>query len=449
IRYSLNGAECFSAVQNLVITQPDAGLTASAGVSELAGCGPGGTGRVRITNPQGGTAPYQYSFDNQATWVNTNEAYVNPGTYTLYIRDANGCIFPMSGITLDPEPVAPTISVSDPNFNCEGSASSTVTITNVGSSSFTYRYLINGVENTNTANPNVFLNVPSGTHTVTVEYTLATVPTYSNLLYETFGYGDDTTSPGINTTYYCFERQVEATKCNGNIQINDGDYSVTSHIVSPFSTWMNPTDHTPQTTPATPKGRYLVVNIGASIPKTAILYEKQINDIIPNQPINVEFFAMNLLRSGTSGFDPDLLVALVDASGNEISSFATGNIPKSNQWENYPKTPMTLNPGANTSLKFIVRSNVRQTNGNDVAIDDISVYQLPAVCTTTVDFPFIVASGNGFEAQILNSNNATCAGANDGTVTISAQNFNPTLGFQYSLDNGATWATQMTSPYRI
>src|SRR5690606_21000611 len=281
---------------------------------------------------------------------------------------------------------------------------------------------------------------------VTVEYTLATVPTYSNLLYETFGYGDDTTSPGINTTYYCFERQVEATKCNGNIQINDGDYSVTSHIVSPFSTWMNPTDHTPQTTPAPPKGRYMVVNIGASIPKTAILYEKQINDIIPNQPINVEFFAMNLLRSGTSGFDPDLLVALVDASGNEISSFATGNIPKSNQWENYPKTPMTLNPGANTSLKFIIRSNVQQTNGNDVAIDDITVYQLPAVCTTTVDFPFVVASGNGFSAQIVSATDVTCAGANDGTVRIAAQNFDPAKGFQYSMNNGASWVTSMTSP---
>src|SRR5690606_35752769 len=122
IRYSLNGVECFSAIENLVITQPDSGVTASAGVSELAGCGPGGTGRVRITNPQGGTAPYEYSFDNGSTWVTTNEAYVNPGTYTLYIRDFNECVYQMPGITLDPEPVAPTINVSDPDFNCDDTA---------------------------------------------------------------------------------------------------------------------------------------------------------------------------------------------------------------------------------------------------------------------------------------------------------------------------------------
>jgi hypothetical protein len=43
--------------------KPEA-VTASAGVSELAGCGPAGEGRVRITNPQGGVAPYEFSFDN-------------------------------------------------------------------------------------------------------------------------------------------------------------------------------------------------------------------------------------------------------------------------------------------------------------------------------------------------------------------------------------------------
>lgn len=56
--------------------------------------------------------------------------------------------------------------------------------------------------------------------------------------------------------------------------------------------------------------------------KTAILYQKQINDIIPYQPISVEIFALNLLRIGTSGADPDLQMALVDAGGNDISSIA-------------------------------------------------------------------------------------------------------------------------------
>ncbi|WP_372935527.1 T9SS type B sorting domain-containing protein [Seonamhaeicola sp.] len=449
IKYSLNGVECFSTTQDITITQPDAAVTASSGVSQLAGCGPSGEGSVRITNPQGGTPPYEYSFDNQATWVTTNEADVMPGTYTLYIRDANGCIYAMPEIILDPEPVEPTISIDDPEYNCDGTANTTVTVNNSGTGSFTYRYYLDGVENPNTSDPTTFLNVPDGDHTIKVEYTLSTVPTYSNLLYETFGYGEDTSSPGINPTYYCFERQVEATKCRGSISINDGDYSVTAHIVKPFGTWIDPGDHTPATTPATPDGRFLVVNIGSTIPATEILYEKEINDIIPNQPINFEFYAFNLLNSSSNQYDPNLTVALVDAAGTEISSFDTGAIPKSEQWEVYPKTPMTLDPGSNTTLKFIVRSNVQQTSGNDVAIDDIKVYQLPKVCTTEVEFPFVINSGNAFTADILSYSDVTCDGSADGTIEISAQNFDTTNGYQYSIDGGVNWTTLTTSPYTI
>lgn len=329
----------------------------------------------------------------------------------------------------------------------DGTANTTVTVNNTGgSTSYTYNYYIDGVENPNTADPTTFLNVPDGSHTITVEYTLSDVPTYSNLLYEDFGYGEDTESPGINPTYYCFERQVTATQCNGNISINDGEYSVTSKIVAPFGSWIDPGDHTD---PSSSDGRYLVVNIGATIPPTEILYEKEINDIIPNQPINFEFYAFNLLNSSNNQYDPDLAVALVDASGNEISAFSTGAIPKSEQWEVYPKTPITLDPGANTSLTFIVRSNVQQVSGNDVAIDDIKVYQLPEVCTTEVEFPFVVSPGNAFSAEVTGYTDASCEGSNDGEIVIAAQNFDATNGYQYSIDGGVTWVTQTTSPYTI
>jgi len=454
IRYSLNGSECFTAAQTITIIQPDEALTATAGISELAGCGPSGEGTIRITNPQGGTPfpapnPYEYSFDNQATWTTNNEAYVNPGTYTVYVRDANGCVYAMQDVILDQEPPSPTIEVSPTSFNCDGSGNATVTVTNNGGSSYSYDYLLDGVPNPNTADPQTFINVPSGSHTISVQYTLLTVSTFSNLLYETFGYGDDTTSPGINPVYYCFERQVAATQCGNSPAINDGEYSVTSNIENPFGTWINPVDYTPATTPPTPNGRYMVVNIGASIPASEILYQKQIIDIIPNQPIQVEFAAMNLLQSGNNQFDPNLRVALVDGSGTEISFYNTGNIPKTENWIDYPTTPITLDPGANTTLTFILRSNVQQVSGNDVAIDDLKVYQLPVACTTVVDFPFVVPSGNAFSADVTATSMVSCSGAADGTATIAAQNFDPALGFQYSIDNGVTWNTQMTSPHSI
>lgn len=247
VRYTLGTAVCYGTMQVITITQPSTALTASAGVSELAGCGPSGEGKIRITNPQGGTAPYEYSFDNQATWTTVNDAYKAPGTYTVYIRDANGCIYAMPNIVINQPPIAPTISVSTPVFNCDGSTKSTVTVTTTPNVDYSYQYLLDGVVNTNVPS-NVFVNIPAGTHVISVKY--------------------------ISTS-------------------------------------------------------------------TAIS------------------------------------------------------------------------------------------------------------CIPQTDFPFIVPTGNAFDASITGFQNVSCSGANDGTITIAAQNFDATNGFQYSINNGVTWNTQLTSPYTI
>jgi gliding motility-associated-like protein len=445
LKYSLAGTDCFSTPEIITITQPDAALTASAGVSELAGCGTNGEGKIRITNPQGGTpfpSPdlYLYSFDNQTSWITTNEAYLMPGTYTVYVKDANGCIYPMT-VTLDTQPPAPTIAVDAATFNCDGTATSTVTVTNNGGSNYSYEYLIDGNLNPNTANPKVFLNVASGAHTISVKYQLLTVSTYSNLLNEDFGTGTDTTSPGINTAF-CFEKQNFLT-CDKNGTLNNGEYTVTNTIKNGiYSGWHNPVDHT--TGSAT--GRYLAVDAGIAIPNNAILYRKSINDIIPNQPIQVRFFATNLLKVGNTQPDASLTVELQNSVGTALSSQSTGGIPKTDGWVEYN---LTINPGNNTTLDFVLRLEVAQVNGIDFAVDDIEVYQLPISCITQKDFPIIIPTDQAFDASITASQNVSCTAANDGFITIAAENFNTTNGFQYSIDGGANWVTQMTSPYTI
>ncbi|KJD34502.1 hypothetical protein PK35_01540 [Tamlana nanhaiensis] len=449
VRFTLNGVECLSGTQDLTITQPDNALTAASGVSELAGCGPNGEGRVRITNPQGGTPPYEYSFDNQATWSATNSAYVMPGTYTLYVRDANGCIYAMPEITLAPEPVAPTIIVSDPDFNCDGTANTTVTVTNEETDSFTYTYLLDGVENTNTSDPRTFLDVPQGSHVITVRYQLDNVPTYSNLLNEDFGFGQENVeSSGIE--FYIFESQHRPGPGRGGISVNDGEYSVTYNIESPFGAWWNPADHT--TGNRSSFGRYLLVNVGdpsttAGISLDDNFYRKRITDIIPNQTLRVNLFVANVVRSSSHIIEPDLLLAVLDpATGNIVSSITTGNIPNNEQWIEYN---LELNPGANTTLDFVVRTNIFGISGNDLAIDDIRVYQLPVSCITEVDFPFVVQSGNEFTADVTGFSNVSCSGASDGSIEISVENYDTNNGYQYSIDGGTTWLTQTTSPYTI
>jgi gliding motility-associated-like protein len=463
VRYALGTSICFDTMKVVTLSQPPTALTASAGVSELAGCGPAKEGKIRITNPQGGTpfpAPnlFVYSFDNQATWITANDAYKAPGTYTVYIKDANGCIFAMPGIIIDPEPVAPSISVNTPvDFNCDGTATSTVTINNPGPASYSYDYYLDTVKNTNVPS-NVFLNVPVGTHAIRVQYLLTFVPTFSNLLKEDFGSGAPTTTTGIAAAYCFNDLRISPTYLCGTRSIEDNQYSVTNDFWrsdDPSGTnagaWYHFKDHT--TNGADPKGRFLLVNIGSAAGPNGVLYSKPIVDVIPNQPVKVDFAVANLLKNGINGAAPDILVQLVDVAGTVVAQQNSGKIaelsndPNRNKWVTIS---LTLNPGNNTNLKFVVRSGSVLYNGNDVVIDDISVYQLPKSCITTKDFTIVVPSGKAFTASIAGYKNVKCNGANGGEITIAAQNFDAVKGFQYSTDNGVTWSTSiLTSPYVI
>ena len=455
VQYSLGTAICSTIAQPITITEPSTALTASGGVSQLAGCGPLGEGEVRITNPQGGIPPYQYSFDNGVTYGGANTAFLAPGTYTLYIRDANFCVFPMS-VTIDPAPNPPTIVVDSPSFNCNGTATSTVTVNNNGGN-FAYTYLLDGVLNTNVPS-NIFLNVPCGNHIVKVQYQNLNIPTFSNLLVEDFGRGSNTTTTGIAAAY-CFNSQPYApgrpcgngganaslpgAACpNPSRTLEDNQYVVTSAINPNNCAWFPYRDHT--SNGVNPTGRFLAVNIGSAAGPFGILYSKPINNVLPNQPVIVDIWLANLLNVGNGGADPDFILELVDGLGNVVASQNTGIIDNTvNAWQ---LRSVTLNPGPNTNLTFNVRSGSILFGGNDAAIDDIRVYQLPIACITEVDFPINIACNQAFTASITSFSNVTCNGANNGQVTIAAQNFALPYGFDYSLDNGVTWINSTTSP---
>lgn len=461
LRYSLNGVDCFDPQPAITITEPAAALTASAGVSELAGCGiapnPKNFGKVRITNPQGGVAPYEYSFDNQATWSSTiMDAYKAPGTYTLYIRDFNKCVFGAS-VTVDPEPAEPEINATPKiDFNCDGTATSTVTVANPPNASYTYDYYLDNVKNTNVPS-NVFVNVPSGSHSIKVEYLLNNVPTYSNLLFEDFGKdtsvytatsSPDSPSPGINPAF-CWERQIDATRCNNNKLFGNGEYTVTSSLRNnPYGGWHNPIDHTAGTPPpGVLPGRYLAVDAGTAIPNNAVLYRKQIKDIIPNQPIKVRFYATNLLKVGNTQPDASLTVEVQNSAGVALSSSSTGGIPKTNGWVKYERE---INPGAYTTLDFVLRLELSQVNGIDFAVDDIEVYQLPKTCISSKSFPLTIDPGKAFTAQITGQKNVTCNGLTNGEFIITATNFDTTKGYEYSINNGANWSAALfASPVTV
>lgn len=444
---------CQDPAQSVNVSGPTTALTASAGVAELSGCGPAGhidQGKIRITNAQGGTPGYQYSFDGQVTWSTLNEAYVDPGTYTVYVKDSKGCIYSMSNIILEQKPEDPTIKIEDVVYNCDGTGKTTATVTNNGGSNYSYEYYIDNKPNTPITN-NVFNDVLSGTHTVKVKYKLEDAATYSSLLKEDFGSGAPTTSPGIATAYCFNDQRVTSPYVCGTRSVEDNQYSVASFFWRNDTAWFPFKDHT--TNGVDPNGRYLLVNIGGAAGLDGILYSKPIADVIPNQPVKVDLAVANLLNVGQGGGAPIVRFELVNPAGVVVASVDTGKIaedpndPNRTKWVEIPT--ISLNPGPNTNLTFVIRSGSTVYGGNDLLIDDISVYQLPKSCLVEREFDFEVGTNKAFNVLEPTIQNVACSGGNTGSITITAENFDTTNGFYYSVDNGGTWNTSTVSPVII
>ncbi|ENA1793392.1 T9SS type B sorting domain-containing protein [Flavobacterium psychrophilum] len=188
VRYTLGTAICLTTPVTIIIMQPAAALTASAGVITPVGCMRDPTdprGEIGIINPQGGTGVYTYSFDGVTFFSipvgqGQPNTLVMPGTYTLYIKDSNGCVFPMS-VTLDPAGAPPAIE-SSTVYDCRGNATITVNVIN-NPDNIPFTYLLDGVPNTPPTS-NVFTIAAANitcdpnwssysSHTVTVNYEVA------------------------------------------------------------------------------------------------------------------------------------------------------------------------------------------------------------------------------------------------------------------------------------
>ena len=410
-------------------------LSASAAVAQLAECNPSGA-EIRITNVIGGTAPYSYSFDGGTTYGTSSIENLLPGDHTLFVRDANNCTYPMT-VTVQPEPTPPNATATV-DYGCDGEGIITIT---PDSADFDYTYLIDGTPNTPDTS-NIFNNVSTGNHTITVNYTSNIAPTPSILLTENFGAGANTPISEIDPAY-CYEPQDGSTSLCGfgtDTHIQDGEYSVTNLIVNPYGSWRSPSDHS-----GLANGRFLAINVGGVAGVGGIVYQKTGVEVIPNQDIEISLWAFNLLRTGSTGGDPSIEIQLVDGSGTIIASTTTGNIPKNNNandWQNYT---VNLNPGANANLDIVIRTNSAVTQGNDIAIDDIQALQYPEACPSSITLDVLVEEGNELAASITNFTNISCNTGSDGAITFQVENFDTTNGYEYQVNGGGYITTTNAS----
>jgi guanyl-specific ribonuclease Sa len=120
-------------------------------------------------NASGGFQPYYYSFDNGATYTNSNVySSFKSGTYTVKVRDYQNTIF--SIVAMITQESVPVINIAATNISCKGEASGSMTV-NVTSGFAPYTYsLDNGPFLSGDSNI-TFTSLYAGTHNITVKDT--------------------------------------------------------------------------------------------------------------------------------------------------------------------------------------------------------------------------------------------------------------------------------------
>ncbi|TPD68609.1 SprB repeat-containing protein, partial [Flavobacterium microcysteis] len=209
---------CEVELTNIIVTQPAAALSATVGGTHEICLGEN-NGTITIT-PAGGTAPYTTSLDsnNPADFTSTlTYPNLNGGqTYTVYVKDANGCeITPQTftiNVGVDIQPTATVVP------NCTANVpGNTVTIGVNPAVASQVQYSLDGV--TYVAS-NVFTNVAPGTHTAYVQHTngcTKTVPFTINVLQPVAA------NANVTANVLCFGQstgsiQVTATGGTGTIE---------------------------------------------------------------------------------------------------------------------------------------------------------------------------------------------------------------------------------------
>lgn len=155
---------CF-AVGSTTITQPSQLVVTNVSPTNIT-CGGGSDGRIVIT-AIGGTTPLEYSIDGGINYQSSNDfTGLSVGTYTISVRDNNGCAAGSSPATFTlTSPPTLTVSASGTDASCVGVNDGTITALASGGTG-NIQFSING----SPLQPGGFFNnLSAGNYTVLAE----------------------------------------------------------------------------------------------------------------------------------------------------------------------------------------------------------------------------------------------------------------------------------------
>ena len=161
------GSTSCTFTDTFVITQPSP-ITGIAVITQNYTCLTNGSIGIQTGSVSGGTAPYLFSIDGVNFSTISDFSGLTSGNYTIYIQDANGCLFTTNSISLLAPNQLTAITFSATALTCPSQVS-TVTISTVGGTApFNYQIIAPVGQTVNNGTNPVFTGLSSGTYTFLV-----------------------------------------------------------------------------------------------------------------------------------------------------------------------------------------------------------------------------------------------------------------------------------------
>jgi len=158
---TVTDANSCTATATVSISEPTL-LVASVSASTNVSCFGGNNGTANAA-ANGGTAPYNYSWNTSPVQNNANATSLSAGTYTVTITDANGCTATATITITEPTQLVASISTST-NVSCFNGNNGTANATAYGgTAAYSYSWSTSPVQTNANAT-----GLSAGTYTVTV-----------------------------------------------------------------------------------------------------------------------------------------------------------------------------------------------------------------------------------------------------------------------------------------
>lgn len=152
---------CTFTVNPIVVNTP--GPTAQATTTVNSTCG-NANGTINVGATTGGTAPYTYSFNGGSFTSTTNYTNLAAGTYTITVQDANNCTFTVNPVVANT--AGPTAIASNTTSSTCGGANGSITLGAVTGGTAPYTYSVGGSPFTGTTN---YTGLIANTYTIIVQ----------------------------------------------------------------------------------------------------------------------------------------------------------------------------------------------------------------------------------------------------------------------------------------